>query len=333
MTKETLKSYFRPIYHSYLSVRYGGRAERIVRDYAAHYQKARELFVSDGNVVELAIPSLDEVKVRPLYPVSGSNPLVTFPANYTALVERVHRDVQARLEHTVNCRFFPKIPINRSAFPTLTKDIPEVRAGKIIALQLKSWQDLDALEEICAILIPPLQRKVFGSYVIVDKVYAYRNIVSRLEDQVSWRWHSDNHPTQVKKIIIYLTDVGENTGPLEYVRSKDTGEAPVIEPKPLLGVNITQRQLAGYLATGHELVKLTGKRGTTVFFDENIVHKANVAGQGHRDALFLQVRPCTFKPERYIDPRWTGSFEHVDFNPDPYDYQPRPKIGILSSAY
>lgn len=333
MIREMLKSYLRPLFHSYLSVRYGGRAERIVRDYAAHYQKARQLFLSDGNVVDLAIPSLDEVGVRPLYPALSDGPLVNFPSRYIELVERAHRDMQAKLEYAANCRFFPKINMPRSPLPSMTKDIPQVMAGECIALQLKSWQEIDGLNEICNIVMPQLQRKVFGAYVIVDKVYAYRNLVSHQPDQVSWRWHFDNHPTEVKKLAIYLSNVDEDTGPMEYVQKKNTKQAVLLKPRPLLGVNITQHQIAGYLSSGYERVKLTGKRGTTVLFDDNIIHKANKPEKCCRDAIFLQVRPCTFRPERYIDPRWTGSFEHIDFTLDPYNYQPQPKTALLSSSY
>ncbi|MEP7152362.1 MAG: phytanoyl-CoA dioxygenase family protein [Nitrospira sp.] len=184
-------------------------------------------------------------------------------------------------------------------------------------------------------MIPQLERTVFGTYLIVDKIYAYRNLVSRREKQVSWRWHADNHPRQIKKIALYLTDVDQDTGAMEYLRSTRTGEALLMEPKPLLGVNITDRKLAEYHANGYQPYRLTGKSGTAVLFDDNIVHKANIPIKGYRDAIFLQIRPCTFRPERYIDEQWTGSFEHVDFNADPYEYQPKPKSKsyMHSSAY
>jgi hypothetical protein len=333
METETLKTYLRPLYHSYVSLRYSGRAKKINDDYAAHYRHAREVYLSDGNIVQPSLSSLDDVQVTPLFPISEERPFVSFPDNYSELVKRMRLDVQSRLQFAANCRFFPKIDIAPSSLPLRVADVKAMKQGDVIALQLKSYRDLDGLDELCSILMPQLERAIFGTYLVVDKVYAYRNLISRQHNQVSWRWHADNHPGQIKKIAIYLTDVDPDSGAMEYLRSPTTGKAAMTEPKPLLGVNITPRKLAEYRSKGFEPYRLTGKSGTAVLFDENIIHKANIPSRGYRDAIFLQIRPSTFRPERYIDERWTGSFEHVDFNLDPYDYQPRPKSSMHSSAY
>ena len=49
------------------------------------------------------------------------------------------------------------------------------------------------------------------------------------------------------------------------------------------------------------------------------MHPGTLARTGHRDVLVLQVRPAAFRAEPRIDPRWTGSFLHHDFNRDPFD--------------
>lgn len=59
-----------------------------------------------------------------------------------------------------------------------------------------------------------------------------------------------------------------------------------------------------------------------VLFDPKIIHRATISKDTYRDVLFLQVRPATFKPRSYIDPRWTGSFQHRAYQLDPGIYKP-----------
>ena len=67
-----------------------------------------------------------------------------------------------------------------------------------------------------------------------------------------------------------------------------------------------------------------------ILFDNNVLHKANIPSVGYRDVVVLQIRPVHFTPRGPIDRAWTGSFQHVDFNPNPYDYRPRLKPRMLS---
>jgi hypothetical protein len=41
--------------------------------------------------------------------------------------------------------------------------------------------------------------------------------------------------------------------------------------------------------------------------------------------LVLQIRAATFEPQDRIEVKWSGSFEHVDFNQQANDYQVRLK--------
>lgn len=326
--KERLKSVLRPLYHSYLSLRYKRRAQQILHDYAAHHREAQQLFASGGNAGTPIISSLADVRVREIAP-GGKGNLINLPVNYLNLIERLRRDVHEKFEHSRNCWFFPKL--EAQPVPDRTRDIPAVQNGGVIAIQLRDCLTVDGLQELCARLLPELERKVYGSHVIVDKVYIYRNLVSHAEEQVSWTWHYDNHPVEILKIMIYLTDVCEDNGPFEYLRSMQTHQALYMAPAPLSGYGrVSDNAVQQYLSNGYECHKVTGQSGTLLLFDENVVHKANVAKSGYRDVVVLQIRPATFRPETYIDPRWTGSFQHVDFSLTPYEYEPKPKPKMLS---
>jgi len=326
--KAQLKSVLRPLYHAYLSLRYKRQARQILHDYAAHHREAQQLFASEGNAGRPSISSLAAIRVREIVPWGKDN-LISLPVNYLDLVERLRRDVREKFEHSRHCWFFPKL--DAQPVPDRTQDIPAVQNGAVIAIQLRDCFNVDGLQELCAPLLPELERKVYGAHVIVDKVYIYRNLVSYAKEQVSWTWHYDNHPTEIMKVMIYLTDVREEHGPFEYLRSTDTHEALYMAPTPLSGYGrISATALHRYLSNGYEGRKVTGCSGTMLLFDENVVHKANIAKSSHRDVVVLQVRPATFRPNAYIDPSWTGSFQHVDFNSDPYDYEPKKKVKMLS---
>jgi hypothetical protein len=303
------------------------RARRIVRDYAANYEHSRRVYLADGHAASLTVPSLDRLGVRIVTPGAAQN-VIDLPANYTPLVER-EADAAKRFEHTEHCMFMPRL--ERDRLPRLTAEVPAIRDRDVISLQLRNAMAVDGVRELAEAILPEIERKVFAAYVIVDKVYVYRNLVTRQQDQVSWLWHYDNHPTEVMKIMIYLTEVGPLNAPFEYVRRRDSGDPVQYAPRPLLGNSrVSATRVEELMASGHEAVQATGPRGTMLIFDDNVLHRATFAKEGRRDALVFQIRPAAFRPQDRIDRKWSGSFEHVDFNQRADDYQVRLKAHRFS---
>ena len=330
--KERLKSLLRPTYHWVKSVGLYPYSRRVVSNYAKHYQESRRLFEAERDG-RSGPPPLSELRARVLRP-NGRDGLIGLPPNYTDLVGRIAKDVAAKFQVARNCRFFPQLfpKIEPSNLPERTDEIPAVRNGEAITAQLKTWLEIDRLDELCAALLPSLEEKVFGSHLLLEKIYIYRSLMSRLEGQVSWTWHYDNHPKEIRKLMIYLTDVDEDSGPLTYLRSTRTGEPRWMVARPLLGYSrVSEKMIRSFLDSGDEPTPVTGPAGTLILFEENIVHRAIVAKKRVRDVLVLQIRPCTTRPERVIDPRSTGSFEHRDFNPNPWDTRTWPKKKMLSA--
>lgn len=271
-----------------------------------------------------AVPSPVDVKVRVCLPSRACN-FIDLGDVYVKAIARVREDVAVRFEESKNCRFFPHLAPQQ--LPERTEDVPAVREREIIALQLKDPHAVDGLEAICSLVMPQLECNVYRSRVVVDKVYLYRNLVSKRSAQLSWLWHYDNHPNEILKVMIYLTDVDEGSGPFEYLRSA-TGVAIALRPRPLCGhsrlpPSFVQRQVV----QGCSAQRVTGPAGTLILFDNNVAHKANIPGKGHRDVVVFQVRPSDFEARSYVDPHWTGSFEHEDFSRDPRQYVPRAKVG------
>jgi len=297
------------------------RGKRIARRFAAHHREAQRLFARDGNAVDQGIRALSEVGVALVHPGSTGN-LIDVPADYLALVSRVAKAAGTAFERS---------EAQRSIRSTPDTALPDVECAgdhaDVIAIQLTMPLGIDGLEELARPIVHELERKVFGSYAIVDKVYVYRSPVTRAMPRASWVWHYDNHPREVLKVMIYLTDVTESTAPFEYLRNTTTATAALGRPiAPLHGRSrLDPATVERWLRNGHQRCVVTGLAGTTIVFDDNVIHRGTLARDAHRDVLVLQVRPVTFCPSSCVDPRWTGSFPHVDISRDPYDITPRVK--------
>jgi hypothetical protein len=322
-SKSLIKKILGPVVHPPRTAFQYFRAKRIVRDYASNYEESRKLYLSSGQPDARSIASLDRLGVRVVKPGEPGG-IVSLPHDYMAKVTCVAGAVNERFQKSANCLFMPRL--ERADLPARTADVPAIQSMDVISLQLRDALSVDGVRELGDSILPEIERKLFGSFVIVDKVYVYRNLVTRQKEQVSWLWHYDNHPTEVMKVMIYLTGVGPLNAPFEFVRKKATGEALQFTPQPLLGDSrINASRVDELVANGHEIVKATGPQGTMLIFDDNVLHRATFAKEGRRDVLVYQIRPATFRPERRLDPKWSGSFEHVDFNPQPGDYQVRLK--------
>jgi hypothetical protein len=300
-----------------------GRARGILSAYAMHLRHARRRFRRDGQHTNGALAHLADLGVRICSPGALDN-RVELGGRYESLVRRLGEDVSARFRFTRECAMFPAVAAK--TLPERIDDVTEIRAGECISLQLKEYVELEALKELAAEVTRELETKIYGTYVVVDKVYVYRNLTTRQAPQVSWLWHYDNHPNEISKVMVYLTDVSDKTAPFEFMAAQRSGKALSLAPTPLVGTSrLGPDALEHYMESGYRGRRVTGKAGTLILFDNNIAHRANVATEGHRDVLVLQIRPATFRPVAPIDRRWTGSFAHVDFSPNPYVHRPRLK--------
>lgn len=299
------------------------QGRRILRDYSAHYRQARQAYPPNGNVPARAHgESILADGVAVLRPSESG--VIALPPRFQPMVERLAQQAAMQLSATNRCRFVP--PLSSMSLPGRVEMIPEVKRGAVITAQLLDPFALDGLSELCEPLMSEIEHKLYGAHALVDKVYVYRSLVSSQTPRASWLWHYDNHPREMLKVMIYLTDVDETTAPFEYLRGPD-GRAALGRPlAPRYGDSrLTPQYFDRLTADGYQAVRVTGPRGTMLLFDDNIVHRATLAQSAHRDVVVFQVRPATFKSEPRIDPRWTGSFLHHDLNLDPADVTPRLK--------
>lgn len=306
--------------------RFALRGKYILHRYSAHYRRAQRAYREAGHQNAAPVIPLHAVGVRVIDP-QRANQLMALPPGYAGIVARVARSVAAAFERSANCHFVPRLPAG--VIPERTAEIPALANGEVITLQLLDPFVIDGLHELCEPILRELERTLYGSFIIADKVYIYRNPVSHQKPRASWRWHFDNHPREMLKVMVYLTDVGDDTAPFQYLRERSS-EAPLAGAPltPLCGDSrVPAEEIDRRLAGNWTCHSVTGARGTIVVFDDNVVHRATMAKVAHRDAVVFQVRPATFQPLKHIDARWTGSFGHWDFNRDPWVFAARPRPG------
>jgi hypothetical protein len=312
---------YAPIGDAWLSLYNYRHARRVLRTYSRHYAEARRQYREAGHGAEPSC-SPRAIGVLTIDPDTPPN-IITLPPDYPALLDRIRLDTGERLSRTADCRLFPK-PAS-AVLPERSGDVDDVRRGETITIQLLNYLNIDGLEALCAHVIPGIERAVYGSHVLVDKVFAYRSPVSHQRPQASWVWHYDEHPREVLKLMIYLTDVTEDTAPFTYLAADEAGTAVIGARMPLYGQSrIPASKMAAYTARGHRPRAVTGRAGTLVLFNDNVIHRATLAARGPRDVIVLQLRPDDARRAPFVDPRWTGSFQHRDFNRDPRQVTPQP---------
>lgn len=293
------------------------RAYRILRRYSTHYEAARRFYRASVSPVAQPIgPSAIGVCVLG----EPGAPRVALPDDFDARVATVADSAARALDDESRCDYFPPVAPGRAPAEAM-------QSGDVISIALRDPLELDGMSTLAAALVPPIEQTIYGSYVIVDKVYVYRSPVSRQTPRQSWLWHFDNHPREMLKVMVYLTDVAEGTAPFEFIRDRTTGLARLGAPLlPKFGDSrVAAATVERWISEDAERAVVTGRRGTVVIFDDNVVHRATLAAERHRDVVVFQLRPAAFKPAAPIDRHWTGSFPHHDYHFDPWLLAPKPR--------
>lgn len=300
------------------------RGRRILRHYTAHYQEARRAYRSTDVNHEPASGSIYDIGVAVIRPGTGTLG-VRLPDDFAGRVATVARSAAAALDASELCDFFPAVPAD--TLVPRTWDVPAVATGQVISIKLRDPFAIAGIRELSDPILEQLEREVYRCHLLVDKVYVYRSPICGNVPKASWLWHFDNHPREMLKVMVYLTDVHDGTAPFEYLREAATGRPQLGSPlAPLAGDSrVPLAQVERHLANGFVNASVTGEAGTVLLFDDNVVHRGTMATSGHRDVIVFQVRPSLVTAVPRIDPRWSASFGHRDFNVDPWQLAPTPR--------
>jgi len=238
--------------------------------------------------------------------LNDNEDVLKLPSNYLKLIDSLASKTSNALENPEeNCYFQKNTPQNL----------------RDLAHYLKNPFELSETHDIANIILPQIETSIFGSYVhVMLAVIKRHNVVENAKKESSWIWHYDNHPNEVIKIMIYLNDVDENGAPLEYLVDAENNSVKVqpsrTGPENWFGKpkwpdsRVPDSLLKEYLEKGCKTKKITGPKGTIVIFSQNVLHRANIATSNPRDTLLYQLKPSETKLRPYVNPKWTGSFQH-----------------------
>lgn len=181
-----------------------------------------------------------------------------------------------------------------------------------------------------------LEDCVFGSYVYCDNIKIYETPVGLKDEKSSWLWHLDNNPREQIKILMYLTDVEEGSGPFTYL-SDPHGRAVKASTRRVDHKNwctskglhaskfcswhssrVSAHAMDTMIKNGCNEVPVYGKIGTSILFDNNIIHKGSLPKIKPRVAITMQFRPVDEKRDSLVGAKYTGDgWKHTTFNMNP----------------
>ena len=272
--------------------------------YAEHYEKCKQ--ASQYGAPKLNLYDFDYNVVRPDSP--SSEDLIKLPDNYMDIVNEA-----------------------KNKYKDLMKDISNLNIPRDpmidFAIRLQKIHDCPEFEKLAQLIIPQLEENLFGCPVVMEALYAYKNLYREAPERASWIWHYDNNPKEIIKVMIYLSDVVEESGAFEIICDKK-GEAVKMQTHKIDYKNwngapnnsrITEAQLRAFANEGYNPFKILGKKGTIAVFDNNIAHRASIPRPGHtRDAMVFMIRPWITSEKTYINKNhcrsWTGT--SIFMNPE-----------------
>lgn len=211
---------------------------------------------------------------------------------------------------------FPDLEINNplilDSIENYNKKVLSIQ--KIITEDVHGWDNSDPLfvnynhiqtipdvislgDEFCN----TLSQNFFGCQVVFDRVECYKNKVSTSSEHSSWKWHYDDCAPYRYKIMIYLSDVDVNSGGMKVLLSP-TGECISYKSSRVKlgqkkssmyeGSRIPESVINEHIKSGYVPTEITGVVGTTLFFHQNIAHKATIPTQEPtRTCVIYNFRP------------------------------------------
>tara|TARA_R110000824_G_scaffold27426_10_gene93206 strand:- start:3827 stop:4660 length:834 start_codon:yes stop_codon:yes gene_type:complete len=189
----------------------------------------------------------------------------------------------------------------------------------------KPWE-IPNIEKLANILIPYVEKTIFNCnlYAMAAYVYKTRSGMYDSKSVGSLLWHIDNHPEEVIKIMVYLEDVDETSGPFQILDKQGSGskvQTTRVDHKDWTDFNPQTRysdsQIDHFRGLGYIPKNLTGPAGTVIIFDNNIIHRATLCDKKERSVITFMVKPIDRKIRPYISEQHTGTNYYEDVFKDP----------------
>jgi hypothetical protein len=154
-----------------------------------------------------------------------------------------------------------------------------------------SSQTQHRLDRLCDVLLPEISKRYYNNETvkIIDTKFL-RHLKDTGDSGGAFNWHADNHPPDVLNIMVYLSDVDEDGGGMEWIEVDDDVQFRPFTNPP--GGKVLENEVSKLKSLSKfKTKKMTGNIGTTFVFDNCILHRATKVCGRDRDALILQVEP------------------------------------------
>ena len=100
-------------------------------------------------------------------------------------------------------------------------------------MNLKECKKIAEINEYINYIIPQIENQIFHCNVHLEFIKASRNVIDAKNPETSWLWHYDDCPSEYLKFVVYLNEVDEQSGCMQFIENPDkngifnvgTGEA------------------------------------------------------------------------------------------------------------
>jgi hypothetical protein len=212
-----------------------------------------------------------KVRSGPVWPARFGDPAIARvaldPARAGAWSAAISAEIEAgRLKPEASLPFMVSVPRPLDLFGTDLLDIFDGPLGRLL-------------------------RECYGSEFRVEWLDCYRTYPG--ERRASWRWHIDNVPPYLAKILLYLTDSDAETGATEFLAGNDTRS---FMAAGYFGVTTRERDIdlaafAERKRVRYQPASFALAAGDAVVFNTNTLHRGGIVSRGFRDVVSIVVLP------------------------------------------
>ena len=220
----------------------------------------------------------------------------------------VHEDIETTEEYMKSVK-----SLKRKVAEAFDKNDGVDKDPDGLSEQLVDTLQFPEVTEIYEQMYQRVSELAFYSHHTTNRVQIVKSFSTNAPENSSWLWHYDDNAGPQYKLFIYLTDVGNDSGPFCYMASKDLKpyKFPTSKVSPgREGQKYFERSrvplpvVESMIKEGASERYITGKAGKCFIFDPNIMHKATKPKlDEERIALIYHMHPTTEKTKmsNYVD--------------------------------
>jgi len=164
-------------------------------------------------------------------------------------------------------------------------------------IKVNNWFDCQSIKDLGLYFSKAVEKHVYGCYTQVEGILIYKSLIGGPK-RSSWLWHYDDNVKHQIKIMLYLNDVSDENGAIEFLmdgagttkKFKSSRISPSKVDKSFRVFGSTR--LPSSFIDSQIVSTVTGPVGSFILFDPNTPHKAtNPAKSPTRTCILYNFRP------------------------------------------